>query len=65
MLEDTEFRWGCSFKIAYQWALDEGFEKIIIIKTRERGFRKPVKGIGRLTKFYRKISRFSEISVGK
>lgn len=50
---------GCSCKIAYQWALDEGFEKIIIIKTRERGFRKPIKGIGRLSKkFYRKYPDF-------
>lgn len=31
---------GCACKIPYQWALDEGFEKIIVIRTREVAFRK-------------------------
>lgn len=31
---------GCSCKIPYQWALDEGFEKIVVIRTRDRAFRK-------------------------
>lgn len=31
---------GCSCKIPYQWALDNGFEKIIVIKTREDAYRK-------------------------
>lgn len=32
---------GCSMPIAYQWALDEGFEKIVVVRTRTRNFRKP------------------------
>lgn len=33
---------GCSCKIPYQFAIDKGFEKIIVIKTRWAEFRKPV-----------------------
>lgn len=32
---------GCSMPIAYQWAIDQGFEKIVVVRTRTRGFRKP------------------------
>ena len=32
---------GCACKIPYQWALDEGYEKIIVIRTREPEYRKP------------------------
>ena len=31
---------GCSCKIPYRWAMDQGFEKIIVIRTREPSFRK-------------------------
>ena len=31
---------GCSDKIAYQWALDHDFEKIIVVRTRQREYRK-------------------------
>ncbi|EWM54943.1 patatin-like phospholipase family protein [Ruminococcus flavefaciens] len=33
---------GCSCKIPYQFAIDKGFEKIIVVKTRYEGFRKKV-----------------------
>ena len=33
---------GCSCKIPYQFAIDKGFDKIIVIKTRYAEFRKPV-----------------------
>ncbi|MBE6126132.1 MAG: patatin family protein [Erysipelotrichaceae bacterium] len=33
---------GSSCKIPYQWALDQGYEKVVVIKTRENGFRKKV-----------------------
>ena len=33
---------GIGVKIPYQWALDQGFEKILVIRTRDRNFRKPV-----------------------
>lgn len=33
---------GCACKIPYRWAMEQGHEKIIVIKTREKSFRKPV-----------------------
>lgn len=32
---------GCVCKIPFDWAINEGYEKIIVIKTREDSFRKP------------------------
>ncbi len=32
---------GCTVKIPYQWALDNGFEKILVIRTRTVDFRRP------------------------
>ena len=34
---------GCSCKIPYEWALGQGFEKILVIRTRELDFRKEAK----------------------
>lgn len=33
---------GCSMPIAYQRAIDLGYEKIVVVLTREKGYRKPV-----------------------
>ena len=30
---------GCACKIPFQWAIDEGFEKIVVIRTRDAAFR--------------------------
>lgn len=51
---------GCSCKIPYQWALDQEFEKIIVIKTRERGFRKNVKDNSIAKSFYKRYEAFAE-----
>ncbi|MCI1735087.1 MAG: patatin family protein [Bacilli bacterium] len=31
---------GCACKIAYQWAINQQFKKIVVVRTRESGFRK-------------------------
>lgn len=31
---------GCVIKTPYQWALDQGFEKVVVVRTRPRDFRK-------------------------
>ncbi len=31
---------GCTCKIAYKWALKQGYEKIIVVRTRHRSFRR-------------------------
>lgn len=33
---------ACSCKIPYEWALDQGYKKIIVVRTREPQFRKPI-----------------------
>lgn len=33
---------GCSDSIPYQWALEQGYKKVIVIRTRMKEFRKPV-----------------------
>ena len=52
---------GCSCKIPYQWALDQGFEKILIIRTREPEFRKKVKKSKSAARFYRKYPEFAAV----
>ncbi len=52
---------GCSCKIPYQWAINHDYEKIIIIKTRERGFRKAEKESDLAHKFYKKNPEFAEV----
>ena len=42
---------GCTVKIPYQWALDNGFEKIVVVRTRPISFRRPAES-----------ARFSELS---
>lgn len=34
---------GCTDKIPFQWAIDQGYEKIIVVRTRPRDYRKPLK----------------------
>lgn len=51
---------GCSCKIPYQWALDEGFEKIIVIRTRETEFRKKNREDPLAEKVYRKYPKIME-----
>ena len=55
---------GCSVNIPYQWALDQGFEKIAVVRTRQRGFRKTVRPVsGRMPRkesLYRSYPAFME-----
>ena len=45
MGEDLYLDGGCCCKIPFQWALDNGFEKIVVIRTRDRAFRKEVSAL--------------------
>lgn len=33
---------GISVKVPYEWALDQGYKKIIVIRTRDHAYRKPI-----------------------
>ena len=55
---------GCSCKIPYRWALHEGYEKIVVVRTREPEYRKKVsrkrhrlQGYGRYPEFTRRLAR--------
>lgn len=53
---------GCSCKIAYSWALAHDFEKVVIIKTRDRSFRKKPLDTKPLTKrLYRHYPEFADL----
>lgn len=36
---------GCHTKIPFQWAIDQGYEKIVVIRTRPRSYRKNIRKI--------------------
>ena len=51
---------GCSCKIPYQWALDQGFEKILVIRTREVDYRKPERASHAALWIYRRYPAFAQ-----
>lgn len=44
---------ACSCKIPYAWALEQGYEKIVLIRTRDLSFRKEIKDVQLVRKVYR------------
>lgn len=53
---------GCSDAVPYQWAIDEGYGKIIVVRTRPKDFRKTVseKSSARAKKYYSKTPKFAD-----
>ena len=51
---------GCACKIPYQWALDQGFQKIVVIKTREVEFRKPAEANQMALRVYHNYPEFAQ-----
>lgn len=54
---------GCACKIPYQWAIDEGYEKIVVVKTRPDDFRKKVSDSEKRSltdRLYKKYPEFSK-----
>ncbi len=54
------FDGGCSCCIPYRWALEQGYGKIIVIRTRERGFRDAEKKYSLAFKLYRDFPEFAK-----
>ena len=50
---------GCSCGIPFRWALDQGFEKIVVIRTRHRDFRKKPKEKATAERVYRRWPEFA------
>ena len=51
---------GCSCKIPYEWALKEGYEKIVVVRTRNVLYRKPQKKSKTAKRFYKNEPAFAE-----
>ena len=52
---------GCSCQIPYRWAIDEGYDRIVVVKTHEHGFRiKDAKEKGSARKVYRRHQEFAQ-----
>ena len=55
MIDEVPYLDGaCSCKIPYQWAIDQEYSKIVVIKTRETSYRKTVKESKIALRYYRK-----------
>lgn len=53
---------GCADKIPYRWAIDEGYDKIVVLRTRDRGYRKSEdlpEGI--IERFYKGYPAFAKV----
>ena len=50
---------GCSCGIPFDWALSQGYEKIVVIRTRHRGYRKPPKERATAEAVYRRWPEFA------
>jgi len=50
---------GCSCKIPYRWALDQGYEKIVVVRTREPEYRKTISKEKNRILAYRKYPAFA------
>ena len=53
---------GCCTKVPYQWALDQGYKKVVVIRTRPRDYRKKLSFMAtHIPKmFYKKYPDFAE-----
>ncbi len=52
---------GCNTKVPFQWALDHGYEKIVVVRTRPREYRKKEGFVSRHAPgiFYKKYPQFA------
>ena len=51
---------GCACKIPYQWALGQGFDKIIVVKTQDIAYRKPAEVNHTAFRVYRNHRAFAQ-----
>lgn len=57
---------GCSVKVPYQWAIDSGFEKIVVVRTLPKDYMRPIKknADSLANVFYRKYPDFIKVLQG-
>ena len=51
---------GCSCHIPFKWAIEQGYENIVVIKTRERGYRKKESSKTYAERFYKDNPEFAK-----
>ena len=51
---------GCSCHIPFRWALNQGYENVVVIKTRERGYRKKESTKDYALRFYKDNPEFAK-----
>ena len=51
---------GSSCKIPYQWAIDQGYEKIVVIRTRDITYRKRNRVLAQAERFYHNYPKFAK-----
>lgn len=51
---------ACSCKIPYEWALEQGFNKIVVIRTQDATYRKELKKSSMARRFYRRYPALVE-----
>lgn len=56
---------GCSTHLPYDWAINEGYEKIVVIRTRDKTFRRPGKVSKMPEIYYHKFPRFAKVLKNK
>ena len=52
---------GCAVKIPYRWALDNGFEKILVVRTRPAEYRRPQETKAFTERIYRNYPQLVEL----
>ena len=54
------FDGGCSKKVPYEWAFENGYDKVVVVRTRHADFRKELNGHGVNRFLRRKYSKYPE-----
>ena len=54
------FDGGCSKKVPYQWAQENGYDKVVVVRTRHKDYRKDLSGSGMNKLIKKKYGKYSE-----
>lgn len=55
---------ACSCRIPYQWALDQGFKNVVVVRTRDVSYRKEIKDVTMAKVMYRDYPKLVESLAG-
>lgn len=54
------FDGGCSKKVPYQWATENGYDKVVVVRTRHKDYRKDLSGSGMNKLIKKKYAKYPE-----